>query len=528
MFESRPGFPVTANVYVPRGHDGERLPVIVNPHGHWAHKKSEPVVQMRAISQALHGYLAIVVDSPGYSFEANTPIERRSAGPHDDFKLLLASANATGFYVWDLIRLLDYLETRPDADLTKVGITGTSGGGLATVYAFAAEPRFTCAVPVCYPTSLEVNPNNGCLCNHVAATLQIGDRSDILAIRAPAPVWLIGATDDAEFPPEGTKRTAEKMAPIWVLLGAGGNVGFTLVQSGHDYNRPMREAAMGFFDRHLRATGDGSPVAEPKINPEPADSMDLWCLPADAKGRTMRELAAERLLAAPGASLEEWVALNGGVPDAPPLRWQSTPVGPARPGRSIVTFDSEKGLTIPGILDAPSGPARAALVLVSDGGKLASGEVVLADALVKAGIACLRIDARGTGELGPLDLRFMAYLGTGVPFAMGIDALRAAQGLLANYPKVGVLGRGPAGSQAALAAALLDPKIGFVGSFAGPRDWIDAFDPKFPDAAIQPRADLAPSLAEMRAWVARPSMFTFGTEAVPDVLPELDRWLADK
>ena len=200
VFESRPGFPVTANVYVPRGHDGERLPVIVNPHGHWAHKKSEPVVQMRAISQALHGYLAIVVDSPGYSFEAGTPIERRSAGPHDDFKLLLASANATGFYVWDLIRLLDYLETRPDADLTKVGITGTSGGGLATVYAFAAEPRFTCAVPVCYPTSLEVNPNNGCLCNHVAATLQIGDRSDILAIRAPAPVWLIGATDDAEFP----------------------------------------------------------------------------------------------------------------------------------------------------------------------------------------------------------------------------------------------------------------------------------------------------------------------------------------
>ena len=73
----------------------------------------------------------------------------------------------------------------------------------------------------------------------------------------------------------------------------------------------------------------------------------------------MRELATERLLAAPGASLEEWVALNGGVPDAPPLRWQSTPVGPARPGRSIVTFDSEMGLTIPGILDVPSGPARA-------------------------------------------------------------------------------------------------------------------------------------------------------------------------
>src|SRR5262249_48315049 len=158
------------------------------------------------------------------------------------------------------IRALDYLETRPEADMGRVGLTGASGGGLATTYAFAADERFGCAVPVCYATSLEVNPNNGCLCNHVPGTLQIGDRADGLAIRAPAPVLVIGASDDPEFPPEGTKRTGEKLEALWSLLGAPGAARWRIFESGHDYSRPMREAALGFLDLHLRGRGDGSPV----------------------------------------------------------------------------------------------------------------------------------------------------------------------------------------------------------------------------------------------------------------------------
>src|SRR6185295_20127824 len=89
VFESRPDFPVTAHLYVPSNtpKDGSvKLPVIVNPHGHWEHKKSEPVVQQRMIQQALHGYLALIVDSPGYSFEGDSLIERRNEGSHFDYR----------------------------------------------------------------------------------------------------------------------------------------------------------------------------------------------------------------------------------------------------------------------------------------------------------------------------------------------------------------------------------------------------------------------------------------------------------
>ena len=273
VFESRPNFPVTAHLYVPEGIDKMKLPVIVNPHGHWRHKKAEPVVQKRAIAQALHGYLAMVVDSPGSSFEGNALIERRWAGTHHDLRLILGSSNATAVYVWDLMRALDYLETRPEADMARVGITGASGGGLATVYAFAADDRIKCAVPVVYASSMEVNPVNGCLCNHVPATLQVGDRSDVLAIRAPAPVLVIGAQEDPEFPPEGTRRTGEKLKQSWALFGAQENARWKLFDGPHDYNREMRELAIGFFDEHLRGVGDGSPVtkglAGAALPPEP-------------------------------------------------------------------------------------------------------------------------------------------------------------------------------------------------------------------------------------------------------------------
>src|SRR5262249_51793022 len=148
----------------------------------------------------------------------------------------------------------------------------------------------------CYPTSLEVNPFNGCLCNHVPGTLQVGDRADVLAIRAPAPVLLIGAIHDVEFPPEGTRITGEKLKALYAVLATESATAYTLFESGHDSNKPMRETAMGFFDKSLRAVGDGSPVPEPTITTEPAESKELVCMADIQAGlRTMRDLAAERL-----------------------------------------------------------------------------------------------------------------------------------------------------------------------------------------------------------------------------------------
>lgn len=523
VFESRPNFPVTAQLYIPEGLEGKKLPVIVNPIGHWKHKKAQTVVQSRMIFEALHGYLGVIVDSPGFSFEGDALVERRSAGTHFDLKLILGSTNATTVYIWDLMRVLDYLETQPEADMSRVGLTGASGGGLATVYAFAAEPRFKCAVPVVYASSLEVNPDNGCQCNHIPGTLQIGDRSDVLGLRAPAPVLIIGAAQDGEFPAAGMQRTGEKLKKLWGLYGAEADTDWRIFPGGHDYNQAMQELAIGFFDRHLRDQGDGSPVSRPPVDPVAEDDPQMFCQPdPPTRTETMRGIAEKLLARARPQNFAAFVRINGGLPETSPLNFREIESNSqTRP----ITFESEKGLTIPGILWLPTGNPRASLILISEKGKGAASEEFGIPALLQKGFACFAIDARGFGELSGLDLRLMAYLGTGVPFAMGWDVARAAEGVRRYAPKVAVLGRGPAGAQAALFAALLAPQsIGFVAGLNGPRDFADIFREEMPEYAIQPRAAYCAPLPHLRSLVRQKAVWTFIDGPTNEWTDALSRW----
>jgi len=523
VFDSRPNFPVTAHLYVPDGPAGRKYPVIVNPHGHWGYKKNEPTVQSRLIGQALHGYLAIVVDSPGFSFEGDRRIERRWAGTHDDLRLILGSQNATSIYVWDLSRAVDYLATRPEADMSKIGLTGASGGGLATMWAFAAEPRFTCAASVVYASSMEINPNNGCLCNHVPRSLQMGDRADVFAIRAPAPVLIIGAEEDSEFPAEGMRLSGEKLKRLWGLFGRSADAWTRLFPGGHDYSRPMRETALGFFDKYLKGAGNGAPVPEPAFKTEPPDAAEMFVLPDPPQNTLTMRAVAEAMFGETKAAgtAADYVALNGGLPA--PVPPEIKDLGEFL-GRRRLTFVSEPGLTLPAVVWPARGKARAVAVLVTDGGKVAAAEEFDIKRLNKAGIICVALDPRGVGELKGLDLRLQTYLGQAPAFGMGWDISRAVAAFAPEGAKGAVVGRGPAAGQAALAAALIEPRIGFAAGLATLKEFSDAFREDVPLLAIQPRANYAPPLSRLRSLVKAESAWSFLGERDPMWAEALIRW----
>jgi len=64
LFESRPNFLVSANLYLPRGYSDPR-PAVLNLIGHSAAGKATDKVQRRAIAQARKGFVALVIDCSG-------------------------------------------------------------------------------------------------------------------------------------------------------------------------------------------------------------------------------------------------------------------------------------------------------------------------------------------------------------------------------------------------------------------------------------------------------------------------------
>jgi len=492
VYESRPHFYVTAHVYVPDNARG-KLPVVVVVNGHWAHKKDEDRLQLPAAFLALQGYIALVIDSPGWSFEGNALIERREEGSHNDFALVEGGSNTTGYYVWDAMRGLDYMATRPDADMTKIGITGASGGGLETLYTFAADDRYTAAVPVVYMASMELAPDNGCLCNHVPGTMQVGDRSDVIAIQAPKPVYIMGAQNDGEFPPDATLLTRKKMAETWRLFGKDGDTYVRIYPGPHDYNQAMRETMIGFFNRYIRGVGDGSPVSQPGISVIDPEDHQLLSLASPVPGeRTMRDLSKEYLaMATKTVPVADVIKVNGGLPGKTDLKYRETGNGLKR----AVIFESEPGLQTPGVLVLPKGKPQGVRIVVSDLGK----QAVVADATDN--YATLYLDTLGVGELGGIELRYPVYLGRSVPFTGGWQIVRAAEAMRKYSGHIEIEGRGPIASQAVMYAGLMDNRFAKVTGIDCLREWADVFKDGVSEYAIQPRAHLCGSLDDLRSKV---------------------------
>jgi dienelactone hydrolase len=168
LFESRPGFPVTANLYIPH-ETAERkypLPGVVGTCGHSANGKAAEAYQSFAQGLARQGYVVLIFDPIGqgerlqYVDENLKPKFGSGVSEHllaGNQQYLVGEFFGT-WRAWDGIRALDYLLTRPEVDPMRVGVTGNSGGGTMTTWLCGLERRWTMAAPACFVTTFRRNP----------------------------------------------------------------------------------------------------------------------------------------------------------------------------------------------------------------------------------------------------------------------------------------------------------------------------------------------------------------------------------
>jgi hypothetical protein len=218
----------------------------------------------------------------------------------------------------------------------------------------------------------------------------------------------------------------------------------------------------------------------------------------------MRELSLEYLKNAADAKerpkVERVFEVNGGRPVMGDIGWNERGEG----NKKTVTFFGEPGLSVPGVLVTNTATIRGVRIYVSDDGK--SAEIGLTPPAT--GYVSFYFDLLGIGELSGIELRYPVYLGRSVAYIGGASIARAASALRSRSANVEVIARGPLATLAATFAGLLDPALKIKGTDAL-REWSEYLSDGVPDAAVQPRANLLPTLEELRkkvggTWEYRP------------------------
>lgn len=224
-------------ILVPDGiGEGERRPCMLGPHGHLGGGKYAPagrsdIVSVKekideynydyGVAFARAGYIAFCPDARAFG-------ERREwTKQTDDEEHFLTSTcvqlnhmaiclgqSVTGMWTWDLMRLIDYIETRSDCDKTRIGCGGLSGGGLQTLWLAALDDRVRCAVVSGYfygykDALLKLSGN--CGCNYVPNLWEHVDMGDLGALIAPRPLLIESGTEDELNGERGLDNVTEQV-----------------------------------------------------------------------------------------------------------------------------------------------------------------------------------------------------------------------------------------------------------------------------------------------------------------------------
>jgi dienelactone hydrolase len=284
IFESRPGFLVTSNLYIPKDRKFP-LPGVVGTCGHLDNAKAGEAYQSFAQGLARLGYVALIFDPIGQGERLQYPDERMrsriGAGVKEHLyagnQQLLVGENFAFWRAWDGIRALDYLLSRVEVDPRQVGLTGNSGGGTTTTWLCGLDPRWTMAAPSCFVNTFRRNLENELPADieqYPPKALAAGlDHDDFLAAMAPKPVIILAQEKDY-FDARGVEEAYQRLRRLYRLLGAEANVSLFMGPTYHGYSQESREAMYRWFNR---ATGISNAGTEPALDLEKDET--LWCAP---------------------------------------------------------------------------------------------------------------------------------------------------------------------------------------------------------------------------------------------------------
>jgi dienelactone hydrolase len=170
--------------------------------------------------------------------------------------LLAAGITWPGVMLWDDLRTLDYLASRPEVDKDRLGCVGLSVGGYRSFLLAALDPRIKSAIDVGWMSSFGSHVRQHVV-NSIGLTFHIGglyrylDLPDLAALIAPRSVLVINGSKDRLFPPQGVDAAFAKIEQCFRKAGATERQRCRLYDAPHEFNAEMQSDAWAWLERSL-------------------------------------------------------------------------------------------------------------------------------------------------------------------------------------------------------------------------------------------------------------------------------------
>jgi hypothetical protein len=288
-FESLPGFLVTGNLYTPAGRGP--FPAVLLPHGHWTYGRLENTelssIPGSAISLARQGFVAFTYDMVGY--DDSRQLTHTFGGRRES----LWGLSLAGLQLWNGIRTLDFIQSRPEVDPQRIGCAGASGGGTQTFLLAAVDERVKVPVPV---NMISLHMQGGCLCENPPGLRLDTNNVELAGTIAPRPMLMISAAGD--WTAETPQVEYPEMRKLYALAGAEDHVQSVHVQAEHNYNRETREALYAWMARWLQGAPADVRVAEKPFHADPLANVLVFHQRPLPEGAVAAEQLTEGWIAA--------------------------------------------------------------------------------------------------------------------------------------------------------------------------------------------------------------------------------------
>ena len=314
-FQSMPGFYVTGDLYLPKNVKG-RAPTILYVCGHGQVKKNGISYGNKTSYQhhgewfARNGYVCLTIDT--------VQLGELEGIHHGTYREGMWWWNARGYTsagaeAWNCIRALDYLQTRPEVDPERIGVSGRSGGGAYSWWISALDERIKCSVPVAGITDLRNHVTDGAVEGHCDCMFMVNtyrwDYAKVAALVAPRPLLLSNSDKDTIFPLDGVMRVHNQVAHIYNLYGAADKFGVLITEGPHKDTQDLQVPEFRWMNRWLKGdTGTVGMVAEKLFEVEQLKVFEK--LPANERTTKIYESFIPMATNAVPATTSEWATMR--------------------------------------------------------------------------------------------------------------------------------------------------------------------------------------------------------------------------